>query len=312
MRVLAASRYEAVGLDLIPGPFTQTVGSIAEREVVASAMRNIDVVLHTATLHKPHVATHTKQGFVDTNITGTLHLLEEAVSQGIQSFIFTSTTSTFGRALVPPQGEPAAWITEEVRPVPKNIYGVTKVAAEDLCELFHFKHGLPCLVLKTSRFFPEEDDKLEMREGFDDLNAKVNELLHRRLDIEDAADAHLLAIERVSEIGFSRYILSATTPFHRGDLDGLRHDPRSVVAQYVDFESEYERRGWRLFDDFERVYDNSRARRDLGWEPRYTFAHAIECLRRDASPFSQLTDEVGAKGYHPGLDFEGGPFPVES
>ena len=99
------------------------------------------------------------QAFVDTNITGTLNLLEAAVARAAsRAFLFTSTTSTFGDALVPPPDEPAAWITEYVVPVPKNIYGVTKVAAEDLCELAHRNQDLPCLVLRTSRFFPEADD----------------------------------------------------------------------------------------------------------------------------------------------------------
>ena len=100
-------------------------------------MAGVEAVLHAATLHKPHVATHSRQEFVDTNVTGTLNLLEEAAAAGVGAFVFTSTTSVFGDALVPPPGAPAAWITEDVVPVPKNIYGVTKVAAEDLCQLFH-------------------------------------------------------------------------------------------------------------------------------------------------------------------------------
>jgi nucleoside-diphosphate-sugar epimerase len=67
----------------------------------------------------------------------------------------------------------------------KNIYGVTKVAAEDLCELFHRDHRLPCVVLRTSRFFPEEDDNPHTRQAYDPANAKVNELLYRRVDVED-------------------------------------------------------------------------------------------------------------------------------
>ncbi|MGH3165202.1 MAG: NAD-dependent epimerase/dehydratase family protein [Trebonia sp.] len=94
-------------------------------------------MLHAATLHKPHVGSHGKQDFVDTNVTGTLTLLEESVAAGVGSFVFTSTTSAFGRALTPALGMPAAWITEDVVPRPKNIYGATKVAAEDLCELIH-------------------------------------------------------------------------------------------------------------------------------------------------------------------------------
>lgn len=310
MRVLRRQGRSARGLDLIEGPYTDIVGSIVDRAVVAEAVAGCGAVIHAATLHKPHVATHARQDFVDTNITGTLNLLEEAVAHECRGFLFTSTTSTFGRALVPPPGEPAAWITEDVQPVPKNIYGATKVAAEDLCELFHFLHGLPCLVLKTSRFFPEEDDSSAVRDSFDDLNAKVNELLYRRLDIADAVDAHLLGLERVRHLGFGRYILSATSPFTSEDLAQIRQEPAAVVARHVDFRSEYERRGWRMFDGIDRVYINAKARRDLGWQPRFSFEHAIERLRNDESPFSQLTTDVGSRGYHPGRQFEDGPFPV--
>jgi len=311
LRVMRGGEHQAVGLDLVPGAFTDEVGSIADRAFVADAVAGCDAIVHTATLHKPHVATHTRQQFVDTNVTGTLNLLEEAVAQRCRGMVFTSTTSTFGRALAPPEGEPAAWITEDVRPVPKNIYGVTKVAAEDLCELFHGLHGLPVLVLKTSRFFPEADDSRRVRDRYDDLNAKVNELLYRRLDVADAVDAHLLALDRLEQLGFGRYILSATSPFARTDLARLRSEPDAVVAQYVDFAPEYERRGWKLFDGFERVYVNERARRDLGWQPRHTFAYAIEQLRAGASPFSALTEEVGKKGYHQGQTFGDQPFPVD-
>ncbi len=169
-------------------------------------------MLHTATLHKPHIDTHTRQDFVDTNVTGTLNLLEEATAAGIGAFIFTSTTSVFGRALVPQIGEPAAWITEEVVPLPRNIYGVTKIAAENLCELFHNIGGLRCLILRTSRFFPEADDSREIRQSYEDCNAKVNEFLHRREDIEDVVNAHLLPLERVHTIGFGRYIVRGPRP----------------------------------------------------------------------------------------------------
>ena len=63
--------------------------------------------------------------------------LEEAVAPGscVDRFVFTSTTSVFGRALTPLPEGPAAWITEDIVPLPRNIYGVTKAAAEDLCEI---------------------------------------------------------------------------------------------------------------------------------------------------------------------------------
>ena len=221
----------------------------------------MDAVIHTATLHKPHVATHSKQAFVDTNITGTLNLLLEAVVAGVRSLIFTSTTITFGHALTPAPEAPAAWVTEDVVPLPKNIYGATKLAAENLCELFYRKHQLPCLILRTSRFFPEEDDHKAMRDGYADQNAKVNEFLHRRVEIEDAVDVHLLAIDKAHQIGFGRYIISATTPFGREDLEAIREDaPRALAKLIPEYESVYERLGWKMFPSLDRVYVNDLAR----------------------------------------------------
>src|SRR6476469_11061025 len=163
VRVLGAEGHEVVGLDVLASPHTTVVGSIADRALVREAVKGADAVLHPATLHKPHVGSHSRQDFVDTNVTGTLVLLEEAVAAGVGAFVQTSTTSAFGRALTPGDGEPAAWITEDVVPRPRNIYGATKVAAEDLCELVARDDGLPCLVLRTSRFFPEADDSEQVR-----------------------------------------------------------------------------------------------------------------------------------------------------
>jgi UDP-glucose 4-epimerase len=274
-------------------------------------MPGVHAVLHTATLHKPHIATHTRQDFVDTNVTGTLNLLEEATAAGVGAFIFTSTTSVFGRALVPQVGQPAAWITEDVVPLPKNIYGVTKAAAENLCELFHNIRGLPCLILRTSRFFPEPDDSKEIRQSYEDSNAKVNEFLHRRADIEDVVNAHLLALERVDAIRFGRYIVSATTPFTRDDLQEVRTNADAVVRRRVPrYQEVYAGLGWSMFPGIDRVYINDRARRDLDWIPRYDFAHIIDLLHAGEDPRSSLARAVGSKGYHAHA-FADGPYPVE-
>jgi UDP-glucose 4-epimerase len=299
VRVLGAAGFEVVGLDVLESPHTTVVGSVSDRDCVRRCVAGMDGIIHAATLHKPHVGTHDRQAFVDTNVTGTLNLLEEAVEAGVRRFVFTSTTSAFGRALTPPPGAPAAWITEDVAAVPRNVYGVTKTAAEDLCELVHRDHGLPCLILRTSRFFPEGDDRDDVRAAYDDLNLKVNELLYRRVDLEDVVSAHRLALERAPEIGFGRYIVTATTPFRREDLAELRTDAPAVVRRRVrGYEAVYAARGWTMFASIERVYDNSRARDELGWTPRYDFQHALDLLEAGKDPRSPLALEVGVKGYH--------------
>lgn len=299
MRVLPEYGHRPRGVDIKAGRFADVVGSVADRHVVRRALEGVDAVLHTATLHKPHVGTHTREAFVKTNISGTLVLLEEAVHAGVEAFVCTSTTSTFGRALIPRPDEPAAWITEDVVPQPRNIYGTTKVAAEDLCELVHRDRDLPVLVLRTSRFFPEPDDRDDRRAAYEDLNLKTSELLYRRVDLDDVVTAHVRALERAPDLGFGRYIITATTPFTRDDLLDLRGDAPAVVARYhPGYERIYAERGWTMLPDIERVYVNDRARADLGWEPRHTFAAALDALANGNDPRSPITATIGMKGYH--------------
>lgn len=311
MRRLKALGKPVLGLDIKPSPWTDLVASIIDQDAVLAAMDGVGSVLHAATLHKPHVATHTKQDFVETNITGTLNLLEAARLGGVSNFVMTSTTSVFGDALVPPLGEPAAWINETVRPVPKNIYGVTKCAAEDLCQLFHRNHGLACLILRTSRFFPEVDDNRTARQSFVDDNLKTNEFLHRRVDIGDVVDAHLQALERAGNLGFGRYVISATTPFEQGDMAALRRDAAQLIGDRVRGSADfYRQQGWQMPGGLDRVYVNDQARRDLGWSPRFGFAEILDRYRQGLSWRSDLAQSVGTKGYHAQV-FEDGPFPVE-
>ena len=300
VRALRTAGRSVRSIDRVASPHTDLVGTIVDRTFVERAMAGVTHVIHAATLHKPHVATHTRQDFIDTNVTGTLNLLEEAVRARVTAFLFTSTTSTFGAALEPPAGAPAAWIDERVRPVPKNIYGVTKVAAEDLCELAHRNQGLACLVLRTSRFFPEPDDDANARSAFADANLKLNEMLYRRLDVEDCVDAHVVALEQAPRLGFGRYIITATTPFHRDDVAELRRDAPAVVSRYVPgWREVYDQLGWRMPAAISRVYDNTLAREQLGWKPNHDFTTVLARARDQRGDIrSGLARALGIKGYH--------------
>ena len=99
LRTLRGRGSPVHGVDLKRSEFTDAVGSITDPDFVRRQMVGVSAIIHTATLHKPHVATHTRQDFVDTNVTGTLNLLEAAVAAGVKSIVFTSTTSAFGSQL---------------------------------------------------------------------------------------------------------------------------------------------------------------------------------------------------------------------
>jgi nucleoside-diphosphate-sugar epimerase len=113
VRVLGGEGHDVVGVDVLDAPYTNVLGSVANRSCVRTSVEGANAVLHTATLHKPHIGSHGRQAFIDTNVTGTLTLLEEAVAAGVSCFVFTSTTSAFGQALTPAADAPAAWITAQ-------------------------------------------------------------------------------------------------------------------------------------------------------------------------------------------------------
>ena len=278
---------EVIGIDLLPAPTTQIVGSIADRELIRSTIRDFQVnaVIHSGALHKPNIETHETSAFLSANVQGTLNLLEESVSPGskVDRFVFTSTTSLMIsreiRAARLRKATEALWIDEDMNPLlPRNIYGVTKYAAEHLCRLFHQLHELPVLILRTARFFPEEDDMAHAisQSG---PNTKANELLFRRLSVEDAAESHVVAIAKAPELGFDTFIISARTPFHRGDCEQLIIDAPSVVERYFpDYPRLYARVGWTMFQSIDRVYDSGKSSRILGFDCKYGFREMLDEL----------------------------------
>jgi UDP-glucose 4-epimerase len=278
-----------IGLDIRPAPTTTLVGSVAERALVRTAIRDhrIDAVVHSAALHKPDIVTQSRADFVAVNITGTLNLLEEAVAAGVDRFVFTSTTSLMisrtiraGRA---GGATRAAWIDEDLAPLePRNIYGVTKLAAEHLCRLFHDLHGIATIVLRTARFFREADDMAHTIVQSND-NTRANEFLFRRLSVTDAAESHVAALAKAPEIGFDTFIVSAMPPFVPDDCEALIVDAPTVVARYFPrYRDLYARRGWTMFDSIDRVYDPVKAARRLGFTCRTDFAAVLRQL--DAHP----------------------------
>lgn len=275
------------GLDPEPGPATAIVGSVVDRALVGRLMREqgIEAVVHAAARHKPHIETHDNSEFVAVNVQGTLNLLEEAVAPGsrVDRFIFTSTTSLMisqrirdGKA---GGAKEATWIDETLSPLePRNIYGVTKRAAEELCRLFNHLHRLPILILRTSRFFPEADDMAHAIAQSDE-NTKANEYLFRRLTVEDAAESHVAALNKAKELGFDTFIISSMTPFSPADCRELLVDAPSVVARYFpDYRKLYERLGWTMFDSIDRVYDAGKAQRKLDFVCRTGFREVLDSL----------------------------------
>jgi UDP-glucose 4-epimerase len=292
--------HDVVGLDPVPSATTGVVGSVADRDLVGATIRKFGVtaIVHAGALHKPDVDRRARGDFVSTNVQGTLNLLEESISPGstIDRFVFTSTTSLMiTRAHFLGGVAKATWVTEDMSPLtPRNIYGVTKLSAEHLCRLFHELHGLPVLILRTSRFFPEADDRAAeiLQSG---PNTKANELLFRRLTVEDAAESHVVALDQAPGLGFDTFIISPRTPFVPDDCEELIADAPRVVERYVPrYRDIYARLGWTMFQSIDRVYDSQKASRRLGFVCRTGFKEKLDELeagldRRETGRIEQLS-----------------------
>jgi nucleoside-diphosphate-sugar epimerase len=298
VRTLRARGADVVSLDTRPSLWTSVVGSVDDPDLVREVMAGVEVVFHMAAQHKPQLAFLPGQAFLDTNISGTNTMLEAAAAANVRAFVMTSSTTVFGDALIPPPDQPATWIDESIVPVPKNMYGVTKASAENLCQLAHRNCGLPCVVLRTSRFFVEGDDMPHHYDGRSEDNIKANEYAYRRVAIEDAIDAHLRAAERAPRLGFGRYVVSATTPFTREDMAQLRTDAASVFARRVPRAAAvWNELGWRFPDRLDRVYVNTAARHALGWRPRFDLNAIAARLAGGESVHTPLSQQVGSKEY---------------
>ncbi|WP_066531425.1 NAD(P)-dependent oxidoreductase [Erythrobacter sp. CCH5-A1] len=287
--MLASAGHSVTGLDIAPGLHTDVLGSVADAGLIERlfAERGFEAVVHAGALHKPDIVRYPAQAFVDVNVASTLHLLEAAVRHGAGRFVFTSTTSLMiTRVIRNEAGDAAVWLDEGSGPLaPRNIYGVTKRSAEELCRLYHDLHGLPVIVLRTARFFPEDDDTLAVPSG---ENLKANEFLNRRLTVEDCAAAHLAALDAAPRVGWGIYVVSAPPPFTRADTARLKTDAAALIAErFPEAPALYAARGWVLPQSIGRVYDPSAIERDLGFRCQTDFAAVLAALREGrAMPFT--------------------------
>ncbi len=280
---LRAEGHGVTGFDVAPGTDTDVIGSVADRALVDRLFgeRGIEAVIHAGALHKPDIVRYPESAFRAVNVEGTRNLLEAAVRAGNDRFLFTSTTSLMITAAIR-EGRAggaieAAWLDEGFGPLqPRNVYGVTKLAAERLCREVHEASGMAIVVLRTARFFPEDDDTHRDLSG---PNIKANEFLNRRLTVEDAAEAHRVALAKAPALGFETFILSAPPPFAREDCSELLRDAPAVIARHFpDAPGLYARVGWTLPASLDRVYDPSRAERLMDFRCRTDFRAVLDSI----------------------------------
>jgi len=254
--------HEVTGADIISSATTDLLLDIKDKKAVLEATRGYDCIIHMAAIHGKHYELgYPREPFIDTNIYGTLHLLNACIANGIPKFLYISTTSIYGNAMV--DENQAVWVTEQLQEQPRDIYDITKQTAEQLCKDYFYKEGLQTSVYRVGRFLPEDD------------NLKANHRLYRGLDERDGAEALRLALAYTFN-GFEIFNITSGSPFTEGDLVQLKHSPAEVIKQYYpDIKAVYKAKDWILPKSIDRVYVSDKANKYFGYTPKYTFEYLL-------------------------------------
>jgi UDP-glucose 4-epimerase len=258
VKQLREKSYTVLGIDVVEAATTDTLVDIRDAEQINTLTIGFDAIIHTAALHGKHYElNYPREAFIKTNIEGTFNLLNACVLNDIKKFIYTSTTSIYGKAMVNP--EQAVWVDETLTPDPRDIYDITKLTAELLCRDYFEKEGIETTVLRVSRFLPEAE------------NLKAIHRLYRGLDEQDGATAHILALEKTFKT-FEIYNISNESPFKKTDLRELLTNPKNVIKKYYpQIERVFEDKKWIFPESIDRVYAIEKAKIELGYQPKNNF-----------------------------------------
>ncbi len=263
---MLSKEHSIIGIDSLPGKYTSHIGDITNYEFVLSVIKNVEIIIHACSLHAPHLKTHSSEEFINTNINGTLNLLKSAIENRVRRFVYTSTTSLYGHAMV--STKQAVWVTEELLPRPRDIYDVTKIAAEGLCETYANNYNLSCISLRVSRYFPESDYLMTIYR------------LYRGVDVRDAATAHILAMTAEKK-GYEVFNISAFSPFSRDETYDLLHDAPSVLLRHFpNINKLFAKKGWMLPNSIDRIYSIDKAKKYLNYRPSFNFNTLID-IKKD-------------------------------
>ena len=125
----------------VKGQFEVFAGDIRDPHGVKEAMNGCDAVLHLAALIAIPYSYHSPDTYVDTNVKGTLNVLQAARELGVKRVVHTSTSEVYGTARFVP-------ITEEHPVQGQSPYSATKIAADQLAYSFYASFGLPVVIAR--------------------------------------------------------------------------------------------------------------------------------------------------------------------
>lgn len=241
-------------------------GDVRDPHGVKKAMEGCSVVLHLAALIAIPYSYHSPDTYVDTNIKGTLNIMQAARELGVEKVVHTSTSEVYGTARFVP-------ITEEHPLQGQSPYSASKIGADQLAMSFYHAFNTPVAIIRPfNTYGPRQSARAIIPTVITQIASGKREIklgaLHPTRDFNYVADTVQgfiamaqsdAAVGEVVNIGSNYEIAIGETVSLIAEVMGT---PVSIVTEQERLRPEK--------SEVERLWaDNSKARKILGWEPRY-------------------------------------------
>jgi NAD dependent epimerase/dehydratase len=247
-------------------------GDVRDRDVVAEAMKGVSVVFHLAALIGIPYSYHAPSSYVDTNIGGTLNVLQAARDLGTQRVVHTSTSEVYGTARYVP--------IDESHPLhAQSPYSATKIGADKLAESFHLSFGLPVVTIRPfNTFGPRQSER-----------AVIPTIIAQMLSGETVRLGNLTPTRDLNYVSntVEGFIVAASAEAAVGKTINIGSGREISIRELVDLIGRLTGRQPRVEADRERerpenseverlLADASLARQTMGWEPRVSLEDGLQ------------------------------------
>ena len=269
---LEEAEHEPVLMDnrALETPYEAVRGDVRDKAEILEAVRGIEVVVHAAALHGIHLDKYTTDDFWDLNVAGARNVYEAARECGVGKVLLCSTMGVYGEGVRHAGDSPV--ITEDLPLKPSDVYGLSKKLCEEMAAFYDRQHGIRTIAYRLGMFVPESFVGYGFR------------LLKGGVDDRDVAQAFLLGLENTT-ITFDAFNVMAEVPFSTEEFGRWSREPETFLEErYPGVAKLVEEQG-ADFGELVRMWEFTywsieKAKRVLGYSPRYNFPEFFEALKR--------------------------------
>jgi NAD dependent epimerase/dehydratase len=276
----------------VKGQFEIFAGDVRDPNGVRAALKGCDAVLHLASLIAIPYSYHSPDTYVDTNIKGTLNVIQAARDLEIGRIVHTSTSEVYGTARFVP-------ITEEHPLQGQSPYSATKIGADQIALSFHKSFGTPVTVLRPfNTYGPRQSARAVIPAIITQIATGKRRIrlgaIHPTRDFNYVADTVAGFVEALSCPAAVGEVINLGSNYEISIGDTAR-EIAAIMQAEIEIETDEQRLRPSL-SEVERLWaSNDKARRVLGWTPKYG---QLEGLRRGlAETVAWFKEPANLAGY---------------